>query len=300
MNAGRKGGVCNMNDFSCCVTMKEAMFYKKCKGYVICELCPHNCTIRDGNTGLCRVRKNIGGTLYTLNYGQLSAIHVDPIEKKPLRDFMQGTKTFSIGSYGCNFHCKFCQNYSIAMEIPRTIEVLPDDIIKTALDRKLPSISYTYNEPTIYYEYMYDTAVKAKENYLNNIMVSNGYINEKPLRALLPFIDAMNIDLKTYDNGVYKDICGGDVESVLNTIEISAKHCHVEVTMLIVPTVNDSVEDMKKLFEKLSFKSPNIVVHLSRYFPNYKMYEEPTDVNLLFALQKEALKYFDKVYLGNV
>lgn len=281
--------------------VKEAYYYEKIdKDNVKCNLCPYNCFISNNSFGKCKVRKNVNGRLTSINYGEISAINIDPIEKKPLRNFIEGTKTLSIGTFGCNFHCEFCQNYTISLNKPKTTFMSPEELIDIAISKNLPSISYTYNEPTIFYEYMYDCAELAANNNLKNIVVTNGYINEKPLVNILPYIDAMNIDLKTYDNNSYNKICGGEVKNVLRTIELASRKCHVEVTMLIVPSLNDNIDEMIKLFKLLYEKSPNIVIHLTRYFPMYKMKEPATPVDLLMKLQREALKYFDRVYLGNV
>ncbi len=280
--------------------LKEALFYEKIDSDVLCHLCPHGCQIKEGQVGICRVRHNESGVMYTKSYGNLSAIHVDPIEKKPLYHFMPGTFTLSIGSYGCNFKCDFCQNFDLSMLTPDTSAYTSMDIVNLALQKQLPSISYTYNEPTVFYEFMLETAQLAHAKGLKNIVVTNGFICQEPLNQLLPFIDAMNIDLKTYNKSLYKTICGGDFNHVVETIKTASEKCHVEVTMLIVPNLNDSLEEMDNLFRYLKHQCPNIVIHLSRYFPRYKRTEKETSIVLLNKIKAIANEYYDHVYLGNV
>lgn len=280
--------------------MKEALFYEKKETLLQCQLCPHGCTLSENQTGLCKVRENKAGVLYTHNYGLLSSINIDPIEKKPLYNFMPGTFTLSIGSYGCNFKCDFCQNFEISMMMPTTSQYTSEDIVKLAERHDLPSISYTYNEPTVFYEFMLDTAILAKTRGLKNIIVTNGFISEEPLKHILPYIDAMNIDLKTYNKSLYKSVCGGNFDDVIKTIKIASEYCHVEVTMLIVPNLNDSIQEMEALFKYLKHQCPTMIIHLSRYFPRYKRTEEPTSVDLLKKIKRIANQYFEKVYLGNI
>ncbi|MBC7959528.1 MAG: AmmeMemoRadiSam system radical SAM enzyme [Vallitaleaceae bacterium] len=280
--------------------MKEAMYYESKEDLVSCKLCPHHCQLKLDQKGRCQVRQNKSGKLMSLNDGFLSAVNSDPIEKKPLYHFMPGTKTLSIGSYGCNFKCDYCQNYDISMETPRTSHYTSEDIVRLALSNELPSISYTYNEPTVFYEFMLRTAKLARENGLKNIMVTNGYISREPLEELLPYMDAMNIDLKTYDKDLYQSVCEGRLENVLETIQIASKSCHVEVTMLIVPRMNDSVEAMEVFLKTLSETCPHIILHLSRYFPRYKREDAPTSLALLDEMKRIGKKYFEHVYVGNV
>lgn len=287
---------------------KEAMFYEKIEnGKVHCFLCPHNCRIPEESRGLCGVRKNMGGTLYTLNYGEVSSIGVDPIEKKPLNRFHPGTYILSVGSVGCNLKCPFCQNHSIAQVKPEEINThnaASDEIVAKALELKKQGnigIAYTYNEPSIWYEFVYETAKKAKEKGLINVLVTNGYISEEPLTQLLPYIDAMNIDLKAFNDKFYSELVKGGLKEVKETIRRSAGHCHVEVTTLIIPGWNDSVEEMEEEARWLASISPDIPLHLSRYFPKYQMADRPaTQVNTLMDLKKTADRFLKNVYMGNV
>lgn len=286
----------------------EAMFYEKLdnKG-VHCYLCPHNCKIPQDGRGLCGVRKNIGGQLYSLNYGEISSIGVDPIEKKPLNRFHPGSDIMSVGSVGCNLKCPFCQNHSIARVKPEEIHTYhasSDDIVAKAVSLKSQGnigIAYTYNEPSIWYEFVYETAQKAKAKGLLNVLVTNGYISEEPLRELLPFIDAMNIDLKAFNDKFYRELVKGGLNEVKETIRRSAEHCHVEVTTLIIPGWNDSVEEMEEMAQWLASLSPEIPLHLSRYFPKYEMTDRPpTPLDTLQELKRSADRYLKHVYLGNV
>lgn len=280
---------------------KECYYYLKtedCK--VICNLCPNNCIIEKGKTGKCRVRYNNNGILYSLNYGEVSSLNIDPIEKKPIKNFMENTKTLSLGTYSCNFHCSYCQNHEISMKKPKTLYYEPDRIIELAIENRIPSISYTYNEPIIYYEYMLDISKMAKENSLKNIIVTNGYINKEPLEEILKYTDAMNIDLKCFSKNKYKNFFGGELEQIIKNIVMAANKCHVEVSILVVPTINDNILEAEEVLKELSYKAPNITLHFTRYFPRYKFNESATDINKLLDMQIMGRKYFKYVYLGNV
>lgn len=287
---------------------KEAMFYEKLDDKKVhCFLCPHNCSISAEGRGLCGVRRNIDGTLYSLNYGEISSIGVDPIEKKPLNRFHPGAYILSVGSVGCNLKCPFCQNHSIAQvksEEINTHYASSDEIVAKALDLRKQGnigIAYTYNEPSIWYEFVYETAKKANDKGLLNVLVTNGYIGIEPLMQLLPYVDAMNIDLKAYNDKFYSELVKGGLEDVKETIRRSAAHCHVEVTTLVIPGWNDSREEMEEEARWLASLSRDIPLHLSRYFPKYQMTDRaPTPLDTLIDLKKTADRYLKYVYLGNV
>ncbi|MEL7654989.1 MAG: AmmeMemoRadiSam system radical SAM enzyme [Bacillota bacterium] len=287
---------------------KEAMFYKKLdQKKVHCYLCPHNCHIQADGRGICGVRKNIDGVLYSRNYGLVSSIAVDPIEKKPLNRFHPGSYILSVGSVGCNFKCPFCQNYGIAQVKPEEVNlqyVTKEEIISKAISLKRQGnigIAYTYNEPSIWYEFVYETARLAKEKDLLNVLVTNGYISQEPLEQILPYIDAMNIDLKAFNQRFYQDLVKGGLEDVKATIQKAAAKCHVEVTTLVIPGWNDSVEEMEQEAKWLASLSQDIPLHLSRYFPRYEMTDRPpTSVESLKELKSVAEQYLNYVYLGNV
>jgi len=289
--------------------LKEALYYKRPENLdqkVRCLLCPHLCYIPEGGTGLCQVRHNSEGVLYAQSYGQITSMALDPIEKKPLIRFFPGTRILSVGSYGCNFRCSFCQNHSISFGNPDTLEthlISPIKLVEKAIDL-MPEgnmgLAFTYNEPLIGYEYVFDCAKLAKDHNLKTVLVTNGYISEKPLFALLPYIDAMNIDLKSFSPLFYRKI-GGQLSSVKNTIEISAKLCHVEITTLIIPGENDSLEEMTELSRWISTISPDIPLHISRFFPRYKlMTKEPTPTDTILNLCECARSHLNYVYEGNI
>lgn len=283
----------------------KAQYYIKLEdGLVHCTLCPHNCHIENGKTGICGVRVNKGGHLYAESYGLISSMALDPIEKKPLYHFFPGSKILSAGSYGCNFRCSYCQNYSISMEKPDTVYISPESLVYKAYDLKDSGnigLAYTYNEPFISYEYVLDCCKLAKEKKLKNVLVTNGYVQEAPLKEILPFVDAMNIDLKSFSDDFYKRICKGKADYVKRTIENSAASCHVEVTCLIIPGLNDSEEEISGLASFLAGISPDMPLHLTRFFPRYKMTDrEPTPVETLKKLYVIAKKKLKHVYLGNV
>lgn len=280
--------------------MREAMFYDKQDGRALCRLCPNRCIIKENYKGICGTRVHQDGKLYAENYGQITAINIDPIEKKPLYHWHPGSQILSVGSYGCNLRCPFCQNHEISMGKPRVISMTPDAIVAQAKAYDLYAIAYTYNEPTIFYEMVYDTAKLAKKEGMENVLVTNGYINEEPLMALMPFIDAMNIDLKTYDDSKMVEICGGKLEHVMNTIRTAVKYCHVEITMLIVPGLNNDVAEMSHFAKQLREEVGDVPIHISRYFPRYKYNEPATDIELMLKMQEVVGKHFSHVYLGNV
>ena len=281
----------------------DALFYEKLNGKVNCFLCPHHCLISEGKSGLCSVRTNIDGILKTINYGEVTAMAMDPIEKKPLYHFEPGSKILSVGSFGCNFSCGFCQNYSIAHHRAESKYYAPHELVDIIANIKDNiGIAFTYNEPSIWYEYVYDTSKLLKEKHpeFKVILVTNGYIEKEPLTRLMPYVDAMNIDLKSFSQDFYKKVCGGNLKPVQETIEAAYKKCHVEITTLLVSSFNDSIEEVEEIAAYLSSLDKSIPLHLSRYFPNYKMDRPPTDLNVMMKARDIAKKYLDYVYLGNV
>lgn len=274
-------------------------------GSVKCELCPHSCIIADGRTGLCGTRKNVAGVLYALNFGEVTSLALDPIEKKPLYHFFPGASIVSVGTWGCNFRCGFCQNWEISQQRPLYVkEMAPDELVEMALQflsHGNIGISYTYSEPIVWYEFVLATAELAKENGLKNVLVTNGYINPDPLERLLPLVDAMNVDLKAFNNDFYVRVCGGRYEHVLRTIETAVSYgVHVEVTTLLVPDGNDDLPELEAEFKALASISKDIPLHLSRYHPAYKYGKPPTDLKTMIAAYNLASKYLNYVYLGNV
>lgn len=270
----------------------------------ICGLCFHHCTLDEGQTGLCRARINRNGAVVSLNYGRLTALALDPIEKKPLRRFHPGSMVLSVGSFGCNLCCPFCQNAEIAAagaEIS-TRDCPPEALVREAVRLRAQGnigVAYTYNEPLVGYEYVRDCAALVHEAGLLNVLVTNGTIEERPWRALLPLIDAVNIDLKGFTEKWYHTL-GGDLETVKRSIALAAQSCHVEVTTLIVPGANDSEDEMRALSEWLASVSPNIPLHVSRFFPCYHMTDRsPTPVETIYHLTEVARQQLRYVYTGN-
>jgi pyruvate formate lyase activating enzyme len=262
--------------------MKEAMFYEReSGGQVRCGLCRFRCLIRDGARGICAVRENRGGTLYSLVYGRLCAEHVDPIEKKPLFHVMPGSRSYSIATAGCNFHCRHCQNYTIS-QVDRNAPILgtmqtPQEIVKRAMDNECRSISYTYTEPTIFYEFAYDTARLAREAGLKNVFVTNGYISREALATIAPFLDAANIDLKGFSEGFYRDVVHARLSEVLDSIiEYRNQGIWLEITTLIIPGLNDSDAELQGI---ASFIVANLGIdtpwHVSQFYPTYKLIDHP-------------------------
>lgn len=288
--------------------MHEAKYYrKKEEEQTECLLCPHNCIIKEGKRGVCKVRKNVKGTLYTENYGKVTGIGFDPIEKKPLYHFHPGEIILSVGSFGCNFKCRFCQNWEISQssidEISRYQTFTIEDIIKIATDRQDNiGIAYTYNEPAIYFEFMLDTAKEAKQSGLKNVMVTNGFINQEPLNELTDYIDAFSVDLKAFTEDFYKKNTTGQLEPVKNTLKnIHENGKFLEITNLVIPGLNDDKEKFQEMITWIASEiGSNTVLHLSRYFPCYKSDIDSTPVSTLkefYNMAKEKLPY---TYLGNV
>ena len=270
------------------------------QGRLRCTLCPHNCLISDGKAGLCRVRGNRAGELELPYYGAISAHGLDPIEKKPLYHFLPGSLSYSLGFWGCNMRCPFCQNYSISQRVSKSSErISPEEAVSRAVASGAASISYTYSEPLIHIEYCLDTAARARSAGLANCLVSNGLINPEPARELFRSMDAVNIDLKSFDTQYYRSGLGGDLEAVKESIAIAAEEAHLEITTLLVPGQNDSVEELGALVDFLASVDPRIVLHISRYFPAYKSERTATDLPSLQTFAAIARKKLSFVYLGN-
>jgi len=297
--------------------MKECKLYKKLyknknskSKNVRCFACSHKCIIGEGKTGVCFVRKNINGKLYLLVYGRVISHNVDPIEKKPLYHFMPGTFAYSIGTFGCNFRCGFCQNYEIsqAQESLEYLEGLfgekmtPKQIVQNALKSKCSSIAYTYNEPTIFIEFVKDTAIEARKKGLKNILVTNGFMTKECLDFIGKYIDAINIDLKAFSDKFYRKNCKARLKPVLETIKNAYKKgIHIEITTLLIPGENDSKSEIQKIAKFISSIDKNIPWHISRFFPMYKMIDKKvTDVEKLKQAKEIGEKYLKYVYLGNI
>jgi len=290
--------------------VKEALLYEKLPNRLVhCFLCAHQCRIPDKKFGFCGVRQNIDGILYTHAYGRVIAAHIDPIEKKPLYHFFPGSFSFSIATIGCNFRCQFCQNWEISQESFREgsnlggEEFTPQEIVETAIRNKCASISYTYTEPTIFFEYALESAKLARAKGLYNNFVTNGYMSKECLKMLQPYLDAANVDLKFFQDSSYRNICKGSLEPVLNSIKIMKElGIWVEVTTLVVPGENDSGQELNDIAKFIASVDKNIPWHISRFHPDYNFIDHPpTPEATLKKAQdlgkKAGLNY---IYIGNV
>ena len=289
--------------------MKEAYLYTKLDGdRVRCFLCSHRCLIKDGAKGICGVRENRGGTLFSLVYGKIIARHVDPIEKKPLFHFLPGSRSYSIATVGCNFRCRFCQNADISqMPADRGSiwgeEMTPSMLVNEAKTGRASSIAYTYTEPTIYYEIAADTARMAVTEGIRNVFVSNGYMTEECLKDIAPDLHGANVDLKAFSNGFYKEQCGAKLEPVLQSIETMVETgVWLEVTTLLIPGLNDSDDELNHIARFLAGVDPNIPWHISRFHPTYRLTDVPSTSPEIIHHAKEiglkaGLRY---VYTGNL
>lgn len=286
----------------------EAGYYKKgSENRVECLLCPHHCSLLPDEFGKCKIRTNKGGSLIAEMYGNLSAMQVDPIEKKPLYHFHPGKEILSLGGLGCNFSCSCCQNYHISQagkkDFPRFLRMSIKEIIRQAEKiRDNIGIAFTYNEPVVWFEYMFDIARETKVIGFKNAMVSNGYINKKPLSELLRYLDAFNIDLKCFDSNIHRQFTGGDLKFILNTLKtIKNAKKHLEVTHLVVPGISDKPghfgEMVNWIEQELGAETP---LHISRYFPKYQMDGDATSSKLLSRFAEIAGEKLHYVYLGNV
>lgn len=273
------------------------------EGSVECNLCPHICRIGESHSGICRVRRNRGGVLYAEGYGKISSTHVDPIEKKPLYHYLPGADIFSIGGWGCNFRCLFCQNWSISQEfIDQRETVNPEQVVALAQKAGTTAIAYTYNEPLIGLEYVIDCAHKARKRGIRNVAVTNGYISSAAGSDAIEAIDAFNVDIKSMDDGFYRRNCGGSVGPVLDFCRAVARAGrHIEITNLIIPGENDGEADIERLAEWVAVNlGRQVPLHLSAYRPMYRMTRPATDEGVLQVAFEAACKHLDYVYLGNV
>ena len=289
---------------------KEAFLYEKLKDKKVhCFLCGHQCNISDKKFGVCGVRQNIDGVLYTLVYGDIIASYIDPVEKKPLYHFLPGSSSYSIATAGCNFRCGFCQNWQISQLrkndkcVSNLPIVAPDEIVQNAVINECQSISYTYTEPTIFFEYAYDVAKLAQKKGLANIFVTNGFMSKEAIELIHPYLDAANVDLKSFSEDFYKKICHGHLRPVLETIHLMKElGIWIEITTLVIPGKNDSKKELTDIAEFIAQVGKDIPWHISRFHPDYQFNEiKPTDQDILVKArdigESQGLKY---VYIGNI
>lgn len=260
--------------------IKAELFEKGSQNQVICRLCAHQCRLPEGAAGICRVRKNIAGTLYSLNSDRVIAVHLDPIEKKPLYHFLPGSSSYSVAAMGCNFSCRFCQNHSISVvRDEKNISgenISPEQLVQSALENRARSISYTYTEPTVFFELMLQTARLAHQAGLKNVMVSNGYMTGQAVSMLAPFLDAANIDLKAFSDDFYKRYCSARLKPVMESIAaFKASGIWLEITTLLIPGLNDDPEEIKRLIHFLLEVDDNMPWHVSRFFPQHRLQHVP-------------------------
>lgn len=285
------------------VNVDHAYYYEPhADGSLTCTLCPHRCTIKKGQGGICRVRKNRDGELVLPYWGKISAIALDPIEKKPLYHFMPGTVTFSVGYLSCNFHCPFCQNYHISQTVNYTARsYTPEALVAQAKQSGCPSLSHTYSEPLIHAEFVESCSVLAEQAGLATILVTNGCINREGAEAVLKHVQAVNVDLKSWNSDWYSHELGGDRDTVCAFIELACRlGVHVEVTTLVIPSINDSEDEIDAIAGFLARLNKEIPLHLSAYHPMYRYTLPPTPPLTLRSLEKTAKKHLYHVYLGNL
>ncbi|MBI2630087.1 AmmeMemoRadiSam system radical SAM enzyme [Candidatus Pacearchaeota archaeon] len=286
---------------------RKADFWEKINGNVQCQLCPHFCFLKEGETGKCNARKNMNGELVSLVYSRPCSLAIDPIEKKPLHHFLPREKTLSIATPGCNLKCKNCQNWEISQVSPEKIislDISPENVVKEAIKRNVKIIAYTYTEPTIFYEYMMDIAKIARKKRIKNVLVTNGFINPEPLKELCKYIDSANVDIKSINPDFYKNICQAKLEPVLESIRImKEKGVWIELTNLLIPGLNDSEEDINKLADWVKKNlDRNAPIHFSAFYPCYKLINlNPTPEETIKKARRIALaKGLSYVYSGNI
>jgi pyruvate formate lyase activating enzyme len=297
----------NMNNKELWKWSKEAYWYTTTPRGPKCTLCPNNCTIKPDELGDCRTRINKNGKIYTIAYGNPCAVHIDPVEKKPLSHYMPGSMTLSVATAGCNLACLNCQNPNISQVSPydtQNADLMPEKLVKAAVDRNMKSLSYTYTEPIVYYEYTFDTAKLAHEAGLKNIIVSAGYIHKKPMRKLAKYIDAANIDLKSFDNSIYESLNAAELQPVLDSLKILKEEgAWLEITNLIIPGYTDDLDMIKRMCHWLAENGfSHYPLHFSRFHPAHKLMTiAPTPLNTMEKAKEiannEGMKY---IYIGNV
>jgi pyruvate formate lyase activating enzyme len=285
------------------VPQREALYWEPDEDRVLCRLCPWHCRLAEGKVGRCGVRTHEAGSLVTSNYAEVTSLALDPIEKKPLYHFHPGASILSLGTFGCNLSCSFCQNWQISQQRPATQELLPEQAVALAQEAVAQGnigLAYTYNEPFIWYEYLHDTAPLIREAGLLNVLVTNGVVEPEPLDALLPYIDAMNVDIKSMRETFYLKHCKGQGLPARRTVELAWGRTHVEITNLLIPGENDSWEDIRALVDWAASVSPSLPLHFSAYHPDYQFAAPATPRETLREAWEMAREKLEHVYVGNV
>ncbi len=279
--------------------MKEAMYYHSERGLIVCDICPHQCSLTNGKIGMCRGRKAIGDKLYTTNYGKYASMAIDPIEKKPLYRYNPGTSILSIGPNSCNLACSFCQNWTISQQDYPTKSISVNELIELTRKQSPAQIAFTYSEPLMWYEFIIDFAKSAPE--IDIVLVTNAYLNPQPFREILPYISAMNIDLKSFNNIFYETQCGAGLNPVLSNISLAYEAgLHIEITNLLIPSLNDSEEEIRSLCQFICSIDPMIPLHISAYHPDYRLSIPRTSGSDITRACRIAAEYLTYVYAGNV
>jgi len=278
----------------------QARFWQKEREALRCTLCPNRCLIQPGKAGLCGVRQNKGGQLVLPYFGEVTALQIDPIQKKPLYHFLEDTQTLSLGFTGCNLGCFFCQNWMIAQELRQGDFLSSKEVVQKALEYDLPSVAFTYSEPTIHFEYILETSKACHQEGIKTILVTNGYLNPQPAAELLPWIDAANVDLKYFSQESYSKHSRGQLKPVLEFLALASTHCHLEVTTLVIPGINDSQEEIQQICSFLATLDRGIPLHLSAYHPAYHSSIKATPPDVIRNLARLASYTLDRVHTGNI
>ncbi|HOQ80884.1 MAG TPA: AmmeMemoRadiSam system radical SAM enzyme [Candidatus Cloacimonadota bacterium] len=283
------------------VKKTEAKYWKLDKNnHIQCLLCPNKCILTNQQRGICRTRLNDNSTLFTESYGNICSSNIDPIEKKPLYHFYPYTSIYSVGCNSCNLNCQFCQNYEISQHEVPVLYLSPEKIVDLVIKNNCQAIAFTYTEPLMMAEYLLDCLPLLKEHSIKTVLVSNAYINEQPLLDLLPFIDAWNVDLKSFSKDFYKDLCSAEIDIVKNNIKIIANNTHIEISFLVIPTLNDSHLEIDAISSFIASINPNIPLHINRYHPSYKINIPPTPLETLIKFYEIASEKLHYVYIGNI
>ena len=280
--------------------LKKSLYWEKQPVGIKCLLCPNYCLIKDSERGICRKRVNFKDVLYSENYAETISLNIDPLEKKPLYHFYPAEYVLSLGANSCNLTCKFCQNHSSSQIDCVTQKISPQDLIGVCHQKSIKHVAFTYTEPFTWFEYIFDAAKLLYERNISVILVTNGYVNLEPLTDLLPFISAMNIDIKAFSDKFYSDICGGKIEPVLETIKFANTRTHIELTLLLIETLNDDENELHSLFSFVSSINKKMPLHISKYFPRYNLKINETSENKLLNAAQIAKKYLNYVYIGNM